>query len=117
MTDEALLGLGSVPILPFARVLVSGTELPGADDRLELGLWTAPASRPDDRLGIVAKLPFAADPSVACRSADGTTDSDDLSACIALAVRTLLLPLAAELVLSAAPVVARLEKPIDGGGA
>ena len=116
VTSEALLGIGSVPVLPFARVLVSGAEPPGPDHRLELGLWTAPPATPDDRRGIVAKLPFAADPSVVCRSADGATDSNDLSMGVALAVRSLLLPLAAELVLSAPAVIARLEKPIDGGG-
>jgi large repetitive protein len=115
VTSDALLRLGSVPILPFARVLLSGTEPPGPDHRLELGIWTAPAARPDDRRGIVAKLPFAGAASVACRSADGTTDSSDLTVCAAFAVRVLLVPLAAELVLSAAPVVARLEKPVGGG--
>ena len=116
IVSDAPLRVGNVPFLPFARVLVSGSEPPGPEHRLEIGIWTAPATRPADRQGIVAKVPFIGEPSVVCRSADGTTDSSDLRACAALAVRVLLLPLAAELVLSAEAVVARLEQPVDGGG-
>ncbi len=107
VTDATLLRLGAVSFLPLAGVSLAGAEA---------GVWLAPSGA-SDRRALVAKLPFTGGGvELCCRPAAGP-DSSDLGPCAAAAVRVYLVPLATDVLLEAAPVVARLDKPLSGTSA
>jgi large repetitive protein len=107
VTDPDLLKLGSVSLLPLARVSRTGAEA---------GVWLAPPGA-GERRALVARLAFAGGGAeLACRPATGP-DSPDIGPCAAAAVRAYLVPLATDLVLGAPAVAARLDRALPGTAA
>ena len=104
VTDSNLLRLGSVSLLPLARISRTGAEA---------GVWLAPSDAPERR-ALVCRLSFSGGGvELACRPATGP-DSPDIGPCAAAAVGAYLVPLAADLMLREPAVLARLDRALPG---
>ncbi|MGW6267764.1 DUF6603 domain-containing protein [Streptomyces sp. NPDC055060] len=94
VVDPDALLPGPVDLMPFVRLALSG-----ADARVEAGLWLDPAGAAD-REALVVRLPGR--PLLLHRRGDD--DSGDVAAAVPKLMRRIVVPLAADLALTPAPV-------------